>query len=303
MATLGENRRVPQVQIRDLRDDFCEFVLSDTDPSVANALRRIMLVEVPTIAIDLVEIEENTTVLNDEFIAHRLGLIPLVSSAVGGMKGVFEDAGEADFLDVEMTLNVKCTSEDTMEVTSNDLQLDANHPDVRPVGYVPGGYDPENRGILLVKMRKNQELRLKAIARKGIGKDHAKWIPVATVSFQYMPEITINRALMDTLTEEQKEDWVKATPNPVFRYNNITKQVELDDVEQYRYDGEAEAKAEELGKPGLVTIKERQDMFIFRVEGTGVLRAEDVVLTALEVLMRKLRNLQEALPQQDDGTA
>lgn len=46
MTTLGENRRVPQVQIRELRDDYCEFVLSDTDPSVANALRRIMQVEV-----------------------------------------------------------------------------------------------------------------------------------------------------------------------------------------------------------------------------------------------------------------
>jgi DNA-directed RNA polymerase II subunit RPB3 len=74
-------------------------------------------------------------------------------------------------------------------------------------------------------MRKNQELKLRATARKGIGKDHAKWIPVATVAFHYMPDISINRALMDSLTDRQKEDFVDSCPTPVFRYNNITKQV------------------------------------------------------------------------------
>lgn len=69
-------------RIRHIEGDNCEFVLSGTEPSVANALRRVILVEVPTIAIDLVEIENNTTALNDEFIAHRLGLIPLISSQV-----------------------------------------------------------------------------------------------------------------------------------------------------------------------------------------------------------------------------
>ena len=74
-------------------------------------------------------------------------------------------------------------------------------------------------------MRKNQELKLKAIARKGIGKDHAKWIPVATVAFQHMPHISINRALMDTLDEKTKEDFVDASPSHALSYNSVTKQV------------------------------------------------------------------------------
>jgi DNA-directed RNA polymerase alpha subunit len=79
MAAAPINQRHPNVEVRRLTDDYAEFVLRDTDVSMANALRRVMWAEVPTIAIDLVEFENNTTVLNDEFIAHRLGMVPLVS--------------------------------------------------------------------------------------------------------------------------------------------------------------------------------------------------------------------------------
>ena len=66
--------------------------------------------------------------------ACRLGLIPLLSHAVNEMKGPFDDIGENDFTDVELSLSVLCTSDDTIEVTSNDFVLDARRNDVMPVG-------------------------------------------------------------------------------------------------------------------------------------------------------------------------
>lgn len=66
-------QRFPKVKIRELKDDYCKFELRETDVSMANALRRVMISEVPTVAIDLVEIEVNSSVRNEEFIAHRLG--------------------------------------------------------------------------------------------------------------------------------------------------------------------------------------------------------------------------------------
>ncbi|CAI5956563.1 unnamed protein product [Closterium sp. NIES-64] len=222
----GSLQRMPTIHVREIRERFMKFELRDTDVSVANVLRRVMMAEVPTIAIDLVEIANNTSVLNDEFIAHRLGLIPLVSDRAMSMKfsrdcDACDGDGPCEYCAVEFTLNVKCTGDETLDVTTHDLipsSSDDSDDAVLPVDCTRRieGEDGEEKGIVILKLRKGQEIRLRAIARKGLGKDHAKWSPASPVTFMYEPEITINHTLMDGMTLDERREWVDSCPTQVF---------------------------------------------------------------------------------------
>ena len=100
-----------------------KFELLNTDLSVANSLRRIIICEVPTMAIDLVEVKENTSALHDEFIAHRLGLIPLTSHSVDNFE--MSDSCKCNSMcrhcSVTYKLHVVCTDRDQMEVTTRHI--------------------------------------------------------------------------------------------------------------------------------------------------------------------------------------
>nr|XP_043628147.1 DNA-directed RNA polymerases II, IV and V subunit 3-like [Erigeron canadensis] len=307
---LQSYQRFPKIKIRELKDDYAKFELRNTDASMANALRRVMISEVPTIAIDLVEIEVNSSVLNDEFIAHRLGLIPLTSERAMSMRfsrdcDACDGDGQCEFCSVEFHLRAKCINDQTLDVTSKDL-YSSDHT-VVPVDFSESGGSAfenaeDSRGITIVKLRKGQELRLRAIARKGIGKDHAKWSPAATVTFMYEPEIHINEEMMETLSLEEKTSIVDSSPTKVFGINPQTGQVVVVDPEAYTYDDEVLKKVEAMGKPGLVEIYAKEDSFIFTVESTGAVKASQLVLNAIDVLKQKLdavRLLEESLEADD----
>ena len=190
---------MPRVSVQDLTSNQISFSLDGVDTSVSNAIRRICIAEVPTIAIDLVEILENSSVLCDEFISHRLGLVPLVSTAAKDMNFPydFSTGEESGRTDIEFELSVRGSSEHTCDVTSDDLVCYDQR--VQPVRLTNSDGNNANTGILIVKLRKHQEVKIRCIARKGTGKDHAKWSPVATAVFRYEPEIVLNEALLRTL--------------------------------------------------------------------------------------------------------
>lgn len=127
-VTLNEKHRV---RIMEHSSYAIKFELNNTDLAVANALRRIMISEVPTLSIDIVEVRENTSALHDEFIAHRLGLIPLVSDQVDNYVRSEECPCEkmCNKCSVNFKLFTVCKDRDQVEVSSkNIIPIDPDNP-------------------------------------------------------------------------------------------------------------------------------------------------------------------------------
>lgn len=182
------------------------------------------MAEVPTLAIDLVEVESNTSVLADEFLAHRLGLIPLSAKNIDDMLYTRDcDCDQyCENCAVVLRLNaVNRASDEIVKIFAKDLFIDTSFSapshtpynarrsdadDNMPPRGEPVIIDPEGNGALICKLRRGQELKLRLIAKKGIAKEHAKWMPTAAMGFEYDPHNKLRH--LDLWYESDKvEEW------------------------------------------------------------------------------------------------
>ena len=131
----------------------------------ANALRRVCLNGVPVFAIDTVDIIENTSVLPDEGLAHRLGLIPLKTDL-----GRFNEPSKCDCQSESGCSNCKILlvlDSDESQVTRTVLssELVSEDDTVKPV----------SNEIPIVQLAPGQKIKIECYARLGRGTEHAKW--------------------------------------------------------------------------------------------------------------------------------
>ncbi len=203
--------RTPSIKILEMKgEDYLRFELYDTDISMANVLRRIMMAEVPTLAIDFVEVEDNTSALIDEFLAHRLGLIPLRSVLPMDKWNYSFECDCMDYCDkcsVKISLdcdfntmmrNMQASSSADLSanfaitITSRDLVCHNNNVSIVHFSNDLERQKSHDEGIVIVKLGPGQRIKLEAIAKKGIAKEHTKWSPVATVALKHEAIVKLN---------------------------------------------------------------------------------------------------------------
>ena len=146
----------------------------------ANALRRVCLNGVPVFAIDTVDIIQNTSVLPDEGLAHRLGLIPLKTDLKR-----FNEPSKCDCQSESGCSNCKVLlvldsgeAEESRAVLSSELSSEDET------------VKPTSDKIPIVQLAPGQQIKIECYARLGRGTEHAKW----------------NSSNMATLTDTNKDD-------------------------------------------------------------------------------------------------
>ncbi|KAF8629015.1 hypothetical protein AX17_005871 [Amanita inopinata Kibby_2008] len=299
-----------KVKVQRLSNRSIEFDLVGVDASIANAFRRIMIAEVPTVCIEHVYSWKNNSVIVDEVLAQRLGLIPLnVDPALVSMKeNENEQATDRNTLVFELKLLCE-RNPNAPKGSTNPSDLYLNHELLsshfvwKPAGEQVDVFShnppaPTNPNIVLAKLRPGQEVDMELHALKGVGKDHAKFSPVATASWRLLPHIVIKKPIPPHLADK-----FQACFSPgVINVDPNTKEVSVDE-ENVRKDSVSREVLRHPEFAGSVQLSRVRDFFLFNVESEGPYAPERIPVEAIAVMRDKIARIKKAVLGLQDGNA
>ncbi len=239
--------------------------------ALANALRRVLLAEVPSVAPSFttpdapsdVIVHRNTSAMHNEMLAHRVSLLPI---HLPTMEAVL--AHEPD--DLVFRLQVKNTGRDNVLVTSKDIQVQSASAYARDALFPPDATTGDHAIITLLKPNLHQpdageEVDVEFRARRGIAQTHSRYCPVSTCAL--------------TLRVDEAEAAAKAAAGGGQDAN--------------RFETIVRPRCFSKGPDG------EPDKFALAVESECALPAGRLVLHALDVLLEKLRTLTSSQRLQD----
>ncbi len=259
-----------KVKIKELKPKKAVLDFEDTKPYFVNALRRIMIAELPKLAVDDVIIYDNTSALFDEIIAHRLGLIPIPT-----------DLGLLNFKD-ECTCKGKgCPSCTVRYTLSKEGEGTVFSGDLQPA---EKSWSITEDKIPIVELYGDQRLILEAEAVLGRGKDHAKWQAVTAPSYRMIADISF-----DKKKEEDVKKFIEKLPKDLVKIKKdkleLSDEKKIPVLESY------------MDKENVDFIKIKRDptKFTFKLETDGSLKAKDAILESAKMLEDTYKELSKEL--------
>ena len=287
-----------KIKILNETEEKIQVLISKTDRSFANALRRSLISDTPKMAIDSVtfqlgtkeqdeEIWETTGPLPDEMIAQRLAMIPIPTvhdkfyfqDECPNCKDVVEE--ERGCVECQMIYTcVVFGSEEGRWVTAGDMKY---------LGEGSLEIPDEYKSIPITKLLKGQMIEFYATAIMGRGREHTKWSPVCGVSFHPRRIGVLNnkkksKILWDMDLEINAKDFDKDG-----RLKDIDKVAVLTD--ELNHVGEGTEASREFGDA--VTLEEVSGEFILEFETDGSMEPRVAIMKAIEELSGRFGSLEQ----------
>jgi len=242
------------------------FLVKGTSPAEVNTIRRITTNKVHTMAMDTIEIIENTSAVYNEMLAHRLGLIVLKTDL------------KSYFIQKECKCNgegcARCTLQLTLEAegpcTVYADQIKSKDPEVIPV-------HPKTP---ITKLLKNQKLKFIATAKLGSGKEHIKFSP-GLIYYKGNPEIKINKIT-------NAKEIAAVCPRQVYKVDGSKLKV----VNQQEC---ILCKACEDASKKEIEVNTNNKDFIVTIEPWGQLTPKEIVSSAADIISKQSKDVIEAI--------